>query len=314
MQKSAIARIVIWSVVAVLLIGILLGVMIFSENLNAPIIFGKEQSYKYSNEKEYTVGASEIPAETFTSIRVDWISGNVYVFAYDGDTVKIEETSNDVIEEKYKLRWRVKENTLYIKPCQSTNSWNLSNKIPTKDLFVYLPETLATTLNIVSVDTASACIGITDITANEIDTTTASGDTWLEKCGAVNIDVEGVSGYINITETNMERIDAETVSGNIEIMGTVKEVSADSVSGTVLLCTGEAPQSADISTVSGDIKFEIPDNKGFYVDFDSVSGKITSEFSLIINNGKQIYGNGERHYDFETVSGNAYIETKDKTS
>lgn len=311
MKKSAIARIVIWSVVAVLLAGILLGVMIFRENPNAPIIFGEEKGYKYSNENEYTVGASEIPAESFTSISVDWISGNVFVMAYDGDSVKIEESSHDNIEEKYELRWRVKENTLYVKPCKSTNSWNLADKIPTKDLFVYIPEVLATTMNKISVDTASACISITGIIANEIDTTTASGDTWLEKCGTVDIDIESVSGYVNITETNMEKIDAETVSGNVEIMGTVKEMNADSVSGTVLLCTDEAPQSADISTVSGEIKFEFPENDGFCVDFDSVSGKITSEFSLIMSNGKQVYGNGERHFDFETVSGNAYLEIKE---
>lgn len=311
MKKSAIARIVIWSVVALVLTGFLIGVLIFRESPNAPIIFGKEQGYNYSNEKEYTVGAVELPMTEFTSISVDWISGNVYVLAYDGDTVKIEEASNDVIEEKYELRWRAKENMLYIKPCQSTNSWNLSNEIPTKDLFIYLPETTATTMNKISVETASACIGITGITANEIDTTTASGDTWFEKCDATDINIENVSGYVNITETNMERIDAETVSGNVEIMGAVKELRADSVSGTVLLCTGEAPQSADVSTVSGDIKFELPENDGFYIDFDSVSGNVTSEFLLIINNDKQVYGNGQRRFDFETVSGNVYLEIKE---
>lgn len=311
MKKSAIARIVIWSVVALVLTGILISVLIFRENPNAPIIFGKEQGYNYSNEKEYTVGANEMPAEPFTSISVDWISGNVFVLAYDGDTVKIEETSTDDIEEKYALRWCVKENTLYIKPCKSTNSWNLVNKIPTKDLFLYIPDNLAITMNKISVDTASACISITGITANQIDTTTASGDTWLEKCDAIEMDIENVSGYVNLTETNSEKIDAETVSGNVEIMGTVEELSADSVSGTVLLSTGEAPQSAEISTVSGEIKFTLPENDGFYIDFDSVSGKVTSEFPLIINNGKQTYGNGARNYDFETVSGNAYLGIKE---
>ncbi len=310
MKKSAIARIVIWSVVALVLTGILIGTLIFRENPNAPIIFGEEQGYKYNNENEYNVGASELPSDSVTSISVDWISGNVFVHAYDGDTVKIEEASHDDIEEKYELRWRVKENTLYIKPCKSTNSWNLANKIPTKDLFVYIPDALAVTMDKIKVDTASACISITGITANEIDTTAASGDTWLEKCGAVDINIENVSGYVNLTETNAEKIDAETVSGNVDIMGTVKDLSADSVSGTVYLCTDEAPSSADISTVSGEIKFKIPENDGFYIDFDSVSGKVTSEFPLIISNGWQTYGNGARHYDFETVSGNAYIEIK----
>ncbi len=311
MKKSAIARIVLWSVVAVLLTGLLLGVMIFRENPNAPIILGEEQGYTYDNDKEYKVGAVELPSDSVTSISADWINGNVFVLAYDGDTVKVEEASHDDIEEKYELRWRVKDNILYIKPCKSTNSWNLANKIPPKDLFVYIPKTSATAMNKISVNTASACISITGITANDIDTTTASGDTWIEKCGAVEIDVENVSGYVNLTETNAETIDAETVSGNVEIMGTVKELSADSVSGTVFLCTDEAPQTAEISTVSGEIKFELPENDGFYIDFDSVSGKVTSEFPLIISNGKQVYGNGAGRYDFETVSGNAYIEMKE---
>lgn len=311
MKKSAIARIVIWSVVAVVLTGILIGTLIFRENPNAPIIFGEEQGYKYESADEYTVGPSKLPAESITSISVDWISGNVFVLAYDGDTVIIEEASHDDIEEEYALRWRVKENTLYIKPCKSTNSWNLANKIPKKDLFVYIPEALAVTMDRIKVDTASAWISVTGITANEIDTTTASGDTWLEKCGAIDINIENVSGYVNLTETKAETIDAETVSGNVEIVGMVNELSAESVSGTVLLCTDEAPSSADISTVSGEIKFELPENDGFYIDFDSVSGKVTSEFPLIISNGKQVYGNGERQFDFETVSGNAYIEMKE---
>lgn len=311
MKKSAIARIVIWSVVALALTGILIGTLIFNESINAPIFFGEKHGYRYNNESEYTIGASDLPAETFTNVNIDWISGNVFVLAYDGDTVKIEETSTDDIEEKYALRWCVKENTLYIKPCKSTNSWNLANKIPTKDLFLYIPDNLAITMNKISVDTASACISITGITANQIDTTTASGDTWLEKCDAIEIDIENVSGYVNLTETKSEKIDAETVSGNVEIMGTVEELSADSVSGTVLLSTGEAPQSAEISTVSGEIKFALPENDGFYIDFDSVSGKVTSEFPLIINNSKQTYGNGARNYDFETVSGNVYIELKE---
>lgn len=310
MKKSAILRIVIWSVVVVLLIGLLLGIMIFKENPNAPIIFGEEQGYKYNNENEYTVGASDLSAEVFTSINVDWINGRVNVIAYNGDTVKIEETSTDNIEEKYELRWRVKENTLYIKPCKSSREWNLVNNIPAKELYVYIPEDLAIAMNRVQIDTASAEISVTGISATEIDTTSASGNTWLEKCNAADMDVESVSGYVNLTESSAEKIDAETVSGNVEIMGTVKDLSADSVSGTVLLCTSEAPQTADISTISGSIKFQLPDNEGFYIDFDSVSGKVTSEFPLTISNGKQVYGNGSRNYDFETVSGDVKIEMK----
>ncbi len=310
MKKSAIVRIVIWSVVALVLTGILISALVLKENPNAPIISGEYKNYKYDNEKEYSVGATELSAMEFTSVRVDWISGNIYLHAYDGDKVKIEETSHNDIEEKYELRWLVKDNTLYIKPCKSMNSWDLANKIPTKDLFVYIPDDLAVRMDKVYIDNASACVNISGITAEEFDITSVSGDIWYEKCGAKEIKIENVSGYVNITETNTDIFDVESVSGNVEIMGIVNSLNIDSVSGKVLLCTNKPPQSADVSTVSGDIEFQLPENDGFCIDFDSVSGKVTSELSLIINNGEHTYGDGSRDFDFETISGNVYIEIK----
>lgn len=310
MKKSAVTRIVIWSVVAVLLVGILIGSLVLAENSNASIIdMGTYENYRYDNENEYAVGNTEYASASISNIEIDWVSGKVNIIPYDGDTVKIEETSAKAIEEKYELRWRVKENTLYIKPCKSTGTWNLAEKIPTKTLYIYLPEDLAVAMNKIEIDTASAWISIIGITATEVDTTTASGDTWLEKCTVTNLNIENVSGYVNCTEFSAEKIDAETVSGNVEIMGSVKELDVESVSGTVYYCSSStAPDSADVSTVSGEIKLEIHDNDGFNIDFDSVSGKITSDFPLTISSGNQTYGNGTRNYDFETVSGNVNIK------
>ncbi len=307
MRKSAIVRIVLWSVVALVLTGILISALTFNKNPNAPII---SNDYKYDNEKEYSVGATELSANEFTSVRVDWISGNIYLHAYDGDKVKLEETSHDDIEEKYQLRWLVKDNTLYIRPCKSMSSWNLADEIPTKDLFIYIPNDLAVIMDEVEIDNSSACMSISGITADEFDIASVSGDIWFEKCNANEMKIENVSGYVNLTETNADIFDIENVSGNVEIMGIVNSLSADSVSGEVLLCTNQAPQSADILTVSGDIKFQLLESEGFCIDFDSVSGKVTSEFPLTINDGEQTYGNGSRDFNFETVSGNAYIEIK----
>lgn len=310
MKKSAVTRIVIWSVVAVLLIGILLGSLIFMDNDNVSIFnLGNYEVYEYDNESEYSVGNSESVSVDFNTIKVDWISGSVNLIPYDGDSVKIEETSIRDIEEKYELRWLVKANILTIKPCASMGVWNLSDEIPTKELYIYLPANLAASLNKIVIEAASAEVNITGITSTGISTATASGDTWIEKCNVTDLNIENVSGYVNCTELSAEKIDAETVSGNVEIMGSVKELDIESVSGTVYYCSNStAPDSADVSTVSGEIKFEIPDNDGFNIEFDSVSGNVTSDFPLTISSGNQIYGNGTRNYDFETVSGNVYIE------
>lgn len=310
MKKSAIARIIIWSVTAVLLTGILVFSMMFDFNDNAAVInMGKYENYRYDNENEYSVGNTDSISAPIKNIEIDWVSGDVNIIPYSGETVKLEETSADDIEEEYELRWRVKEDTLYIKPCKSTGTWNLVKKIPTKTLYVYLPEALTVNMNQIEIDTTSAGISVTGITASEIDVTTASGDIWLEKCMVTNLDVENVSGYTNCTEVNVEKIDAEIVSGNIEIMGKAKEINAESVSGAVCYSSSDSsPERADISTVSGEIKLQIPENNGFILSFDSVSGKITSDFPLTISGDDRIYGNGICNYDFETVSGNVTVE------
>ena len=65
MKKTAIVRIVIWSVVALVLTGILISALVFKKNPDAPII---SNDYKYDNEKEYSVGATELSATEFTSV------------------------------------------------------------------------------------------------------------------------------------------------------------------------------------------------------------------------------------------------------
>lgn len=314
MKKSAIARIVIWSVVALVLTGILISsLVIFKKGfwasfLNESIIDSfRYETHIYDNENEYIAGSSAVISEQITNIEVDWISGNVRISAYDGDKVQFEEKSNNEFEEKYQLRYRVKGDTLYIKPCKSMRTFS---KIPDKDLEISIPYDLALVMNKIDVETASAEISLAEITARELDFSTASGDVWLEKCSAVDMDIENVSGYINLTETNADNLDAEFVSSNIEIMGTVGRLNVESVSGNVYLVSDTAPNSVDVQTVSGDIKFEIPENDGFSIELDSVSGKITSDFPLTLNKGTKIYGNGSRDYEFETVSGDVSIKIK----
>lgn len=314
MKKSAIARIVIWSVVALVLTGILISSLVmFKKDIwmsffNESIIDSiRYETHTYDNEDEYLPGSFVIPSEQIRNIEVDWISGNVIITAYDSDKIECEESSSDPIEEKYQLRYRIKGDTLYIKPCKSMRTFN---KIPDKDLEIYIPYDLTSVMNKIDVETASAKISLTEITARELDLSTASGDVWLEKCSAVDMDIENVSGYINLTETNADNLDAEFVSSDIEIMGTVGRLNVESVSGDVYLASDTAPNSVDISTVSGDIKFEIPENDGFSIELDSVSGKVTSDFPLTLNKGNKIYGNGSRDYEFETVSGDVSIKMK----
>lgn len=314
MKKSAIARIVIWSVVALILTGLLISALAIRQKnfwasfFNSSIIDSfRYETYTYDNENDYIAGSSVVISEQITNIDVDWISGSVKIIAHDSDKIKCEESASDPIEEKYQLRYRVKGDTLYIKPCKSMRTFN---KIPYKDLKIYIPYDLASAMNEIDVETASAEISLTEITARELDLSTASGDVWLEKCSAVDINLENVSGYINLTETNADKVEAEFVSSNIEIMGTVGRLSVESVSGNVYLDSDTAPNIVDISTVSGDIKFEIPENDGFSIELDSVSGKVTSDFPLTLNKGNKIYGNGSRNYEFETVSGDVSIKMK----
>lgn len=123
-----------------------------------------------------------------------------------------------------------------------------------------------------------------------------------------SLDINCVSADFNVTGIAVGEIDLSTVSGDfVADLAGIDSFDIESVSGNFELSSPVAPDKGDFESVSGNILLTLPESAGFTVDFDSVSGDISSEVSGKLSENKFICGSGDAEYDVETVSGNVKI-------
>ena len=105
----------------------------------------------------------------------------------------------------------------------------------------------------------------------------------------------------------MTDFSAETVSGGIHYEGTLRELDFDTVSANCTAVLLEAPEYIEMDAVSGDLKLVLPENCGFTLELDSLSGDFLSDFSTTSSNNRHVYSDGACKIKAESVSGNISI-------
>ena len=111
---------------------------------------------------------------------------------------------------------------------------------------------------------------------------------------------------------SISRLQLQTVSGDCTFRGNADQVSAKTTSGDHCLRMENVPAQLDITTVSGDTRLYLPDNDGFHLHYQRISGDVRSDFnlktSLSDKSGTAVYLTGaDRHYSMQTVSGDLRI-------
>lgn len=323
MRKSAKARLIIALITAVILTTILvLGIVIpkkidFSNksiqilpgsyNAIQPFPGDYNTSCTYPNAEEYKTGSAEIPADGISSLDITWHAGEVSIVPFDGDTIKLEEDAAD--NPDYALRYRNDGGRLTIKPCKSMN---IRQKGPIRELdktlTVYLPKALSEKLKSIDCETISAGLRINGLTAGSLKSETVSGILSSENCIFNGITADSVSGTIALTEVSVKNADLGTVSGSIKLNGTAEKIDAETVSAAISLELRNMPESLKTGSVSGQTTVNLPENNGFELSLDKVSGKLKNDFPMTADGNRHIYKNGGPHYDCETISGNVYFK------
>lgn len=302
MKNGAIIRLVIYSVIALVLTGLLISVLVLKGDKGAPefgFSFGAYGNL-YKNSDKYNVGGGST-AERIHTLDIDWVSGKIEVIAYDGDTVLIEET--EVEKEDYKLRWLAEDGKLSIKDKRSKIFFGFV-KFPKKELTVKVPQVYFDSFKKLDIDSVSASITLNGINAYDcINLDNVSGRVEITDCTTDNLDIDNVSGNIFADNLKAGEINFNTVSGELTADGEIKKLDSDSVSGDVTVVSKIMVDEADCEAVSGDIKISIPENDGFTAKLDKVSGSFKSDFSTTTEKSKYVYKNGKADYNIDTVSG-----------
>ena len=132
-----------------------------------------------------------------------------------------------------------------------------------------------------------------------------SGGVRTRRLACERLTISTVSGEAEI-EGGMESLRYSSTSGGMRADGLPEgcAVETDTVSGNMELRFDGCPGDIEADSTSGSVRIYLPDDVGFALDYDSVSGDLDCDFPYL----KGVYG-GEVCFemDISTTSGDLNI-------
>ena len=220
-------------------------------------------------------GIYEVDSEDIDKISIDWVSGDIDIVPYDGDNIVMEETARKKITDENCLRYRVKDGELsinYTTGKVAVKFGDTGDDI-SKKLLVKVPKGLADSLKSLSVNSVSS-----DITADGF--------------AADSMYVDTTSGNTRLSDMKIKHFEIDMISGDLEAAFT------------------ECPNELDVDSTSGDSTVYLPEDSGFTLEFDGISGEFITEFSYLRNSDDDyVVGDGKNSFSVDTTGGDFKVKT-----
>lgn len=290
MKRNAIARIILWAVTLVVLIGLLCAAMLWFQPLGRYEVPNHSASEVTPAPEKLTDSAGSGTASEFPrdiqEIEIDWLSGNIRLLPANVDRIQVSETP--VADAKYAMVCKQEGQTLKVEYCQHTALRNLNGAL-SKDLTIVVPNDWEG--RALKVDAASAKLFVQDLTIREVEIDTASGASQFNNC-------------------TVEELDIDTASGDIRFTGSLNKLDCDSASASVYAELDNVPTEIDMDTASGAVDLILPRDAGFSLKSDSLSGSFDSDFPFTVKNGRYVSGDGACKIDMSSMSGGVTIRSK----
>lgn len=258
MKGNAITRIVLYSILLLVLIGILLaglGIGLFVRGLEYipwPSFDGISGG---------TVSDSgSVDADLIREIEVNWVGGSIIIEPGDTDTITFSETSHG--SGSRQMVWKQSGGKLRIQ--FSNQRWSFDVRADySKDLVITVPR---------------------DWAGEQLNINCVSADATVRGIQFSSVDFETVSGDLRYTGV-CAKLDCESVSGNCIAVLTAapREVSLDSVSGNLDITLPDGTgYSATIDSLSGRLSSDFLSAYGDHtygdgrcrIDADTLSGDV----------------------------------------
>jgi len=299
MKTNAIVRIVIWSFVVVVLVGILAAFLAEEQYMNSysvesvPMTIEEANAASKSDTEAMDLASPDTPLpneETLTldpsvirEIEIEWVAGNIIVRPMDVSEIMVSES--DVTDEKYAMRWSIHEQELRIQFCEgkltSRPGISLRDEF-SKDLYIYVPYTW--NCEALEVDAASATLEIADLTIRELDFDGADGTCTIENCDITDLDID-------------------TASGDVTFSGNLNTLDFDAASASFIGDFQNIPNRIDMDGMSGKLDITLPEDCGYTLKMDGMSSSFHTDFQETrMVNDAHVYGNGQCRINVDGMS------------
>ena len=230
----------------------------------------------YAIDGEYAVSP-----ENIQKIEVDWVSGGVRMEAWDGAEIAFSEAARAALNDDTRLFYETGGGTLSIRYAKGRVRDLKGGKL----LVIQVPRALAESLTKLAIGATSADVDLQGVSAGTLEINTTSGD-------------------VSVPDGTFSKAELSTTSGEMILAGDAEKVEMFSTSGDMNLTGGGALRKAEVSTVSGEMLVTLPEDQGFTLQWDTISGDLdTGSRAVTLNGEEYTYGDGAVDLRFSSVSG-----------
>ena len=240
-----------------------------------------------AQEPEITGYGVALDAAAIREMEIEWAAGSIRVQPMEITEIRISEEG--VNQDSHPMVWNVRDGQLNIQYSKNTDhafGMGLLLGEHSKDLVIQVP--MNWTCNSLEIDAASASLEVSNLTIREMEFDGASGTCVFENC-------------------TVETLDIDTASGDVRFQGSLNQMECDAASANVVLELTNAPKSLKLDTASGDLDVVLPQDAGFTVAMETMSGKFQSDFNTTQRNGNYVAGNGRCRIAVDAMSGDVTI-------
>lgn len=276
MKRNAIFRIILFSFLAVVLVGVLISGIALKKYQMPGIVVRKSFDAPEVSGNKFNAGEID-------RLKIEWAAGSIVLVPVEGNKISITE---ELLGGDESMVLKKDGSTLYVQHCEGAVGIPFGSGSLKKNLYITVPQDWE--CKELEIDAASATVQGEYLTIRELASSTASGTHTFTNCQVGTLKMETVSGDLNFTGT-LEKLDFNGVSAQLDLALT------------------NAPKSIELESVSGDLNLTLPESCGFTVDQDTVSGRFSSELPTTEQNGKIVYADGHCEIEVEGVSASVHI-------
>ncbi len=289
MKNKIILRIVLYSILIILFIGLLIaGLMMSPRRLMRYMLRDSpsRHSFATSDRGEYTVSGSDsgnphsgsVSSADISDLEIDWANGAITIEPGDTDTITFSE-SPDALDS---MVWYVSDETLFIHFSDENMGFDFQPGKHTKDLTITVPRSWSPSE--ITLYTASCNLEISDLTILE------------------ELEIEGASNHSRLMNCSVDQISISGASNTFSMNGSLNHFESDDVSSVCTLVLSNQPKSITVSGVSSQLDLTLPKDCGFSGKMDGVSARLHTDFPIVGKNDQFSYGDGSCKIDIDGVS------------
>lgn len=276
MKRNAIFRIILFSFLAVVLVGVLISGIALKKYQMPGIVVRKSFDAPEVSGNKFNAGEID-------RLKIEWAAGSIVLVPVEGNKISITE---ELLGGDESMVLKKDGSTLYVQYSEGAVGISFGSGSLKKNLYITVPQDWE--CKELEIDAASATVQVENLTIEEVESSTASGTHIFTNCQVGTLKMETFSGDLNFTGT-LEKLDFNGVSAQLDLALT------------------NAPKSIELESVSGDLNLTLPESCGFTVDKDTVSGRVSSELPTTEQNGKIVYADGHCEIEVEGVSASVHI-------